>query len=199
MKSIVFDFGGVLLDWNPRYLFKKILKDDLLVEKFLDETGFHQWNELTDAGVLFSEIVGKVEQKAPQWLDVWKEYQPRFLETLIPIPENIKLLEDLHQQGVSLYGLTNWSNETFPMALSKYSFFSCFKDILVSGKEKLIKPDVRIFNLMLNRFELTPDKCFFLDDNFNNIKAAKSLGIYSHHVVKSAELRADVYEWLNKN
>lgn len=200
MKAVVFDFGGVLLDWNPRYLFKNILQDDLLVEQFLTESRFSHWNELADAGVPFSELEKHVQREAPQWIGVWKEFRPRFLETLSgAILDNVKLLEELSLQGVPLYGLTNWSNETFPLAVKKYSFFGCFKDIIVSGKEKLIKPDPRIFALMLNRFQLQPDECFFVDDNAKNIQAATSLGIYSHHFVTPGPLRRDVETWLKVN
>ncbi len=197
MKAVVFDFGGVLLDWNPRYLFKKILRDDLQVEQFLVETRFSHWNELADSGVPFSELEKHVAKEAPQWVSVWKEFRPRFLETLSgPILDNVKLLEELSQGGVPVYGLTNWSMETFPLAFKEYSFFSCFLDIIVSGKEKLIKPDLKIFTLMLNRFQIQPAECFFVDDNENNILSARSLGIYSHHFVSPGALRSDIISWL---
>lgn len=180
-SNIIFDFGGVLLDWNPRYLFRDYFKDDAKMEKFLSEICNSEWNAQMDAGKPFAEGVKELSEKYPEWAEAIELYHTGW----------VKMLKSEHADGVELlkrvladerfkaYGLTNWSAETFPFAFSHYRFLDDFEGIVVSGEEKMNKPDKRIYYTLLERYHLKADDCIFIDDNQANVDMANKIGIHA--------------------
>lgn len=196
MKHLIFDLGGVLIDWNPRYLYRKIFVGrPEEMELFLREVCHKEWNDSLDAGRSFAEAVTERQRAFPQYKDEIHAYWQRWDEMLAgEIQGTVDLLNELHISGKSLLALTNWSAETFPIAQRRFKFLSLFKDICVSGTEKLRKPDARFFRLLLDRNQLIPQDCLFIDDVEANIAAARALGMQTHHFVSPQELRTDLLQ-----
>jgi 2-haloacid dehalogenase len=182
IKNIVFDFGGVLIDWNPRYFYKNVFRDQSEMEIFLREICNSQWNVKTDAGLSFSEATKELQNQHPEYSSEIEMYH-RNWEKMISgeIIENTSLLEILKTK-YRLFGLTNWSAEAFPVAFKKYPFFEKFEGIIVSGQEKKVKPNKDIYELLLTRYGLLASESLFIDDNFANIETAKELGFFTIHL-----------------
>ncbi|WP_449398638.1 HAD family hydrolase [Chryseobacterium wanjuense] len=178
IKNIVFDFGGVLMDWNPRYFFKEYFNDDEKMEYFLENIAQSEWNEEQDRGRLLSEGTEIQVKKFPEWEKEIRAYYDNWTIMLrSDIPHNVEVLKKLGKTEYQLFGLTNWSEETFPYALENYDFFKLFDGkIVVSGTEKLIKPDPKIWYVLLERYQIKANESVFIDDNPKNIEMAKSLG-----------------------
>lgn len=178
IKNIVFDFGGVLLDWNPRYLYKNYFKDSQEMEYFLANVCTLERNSELDAGCTFEDWVKKYQAMYPQYSEAIALYHTGWSEMLKDsVPEGVELLKELKSNGYHIYGLTNWSAETIGIALERFSFFSLFDGIVVSGREKIIKPDHRLFRILLQRYGLKAQESVFLDDNAANAAAAKEVGL----------------------
>jgi 2-haloacid dehalogenase len=182
IKNIVFDFGGVLVDWNPRYLYKDLFSDPKEMEEFLGTVCTDSWNVQQDAGRSLAEGTKILLDQFPEHDEMIRQFYDGW-EVMLrdEIPENTKLLSQFDKQKYRLFGLTNWSGETFPIALDRFEFFKEFEGIVVSGDEKMIKPDEAIFLLLLERYALNAEDSIFIDDNFNNIIAAKTLGFHTIH------------------
>jgi len=194
-KTIIFDFGGVLIDWDPRHLYKKIFADDSEMEWFLGNVCTMSWNLEQDGGRPFADAVALLQQQHPQYMEQIDAYHTRWQEMLNgPIEDTVKILRELKHDGYTIYGLTNWSAETFPIALGLYDFLGELDGIVVSGVEKMVKPDNAIFNLLLQRYNLTPGQCIFIDDNIYNIEAAHNMGIEAIHFTSPAQLRERLQE-----
>ena len=177
MKDIIFDLGGVLVDWNPRYLYKKIFSTDTEMEWFLANVCTSQWNTQQDAGRPFAQGLELLEQKFPEYTFAINFYWTRWEEMLGGVIQGtVDILEELKSQHRHLYALTNWSEETFSLVQEKYEFLKWFEGIVVSGREKLVKPDPRIFTRLLERYNLRAPNCIFIDDNQANISKAADLG-----------------------
>ena len=177
MKDIVFDFGGVLIDWNPRYLYRKIFQTEKEVEWFLDNVCTSQWNTQQDAGRSFEEGISLLENKFPEYAFAIRFYYTRWEEMLGgEIAATVQILHELKKRGYRLYGLTNWSAELFPIAQKRFGFLKEFDGIVVSGQEKLVKPDPQIYARLLERYNLRAPNCLFIDDNQANISKAADLG-----------------------
>ncbi|MBT3204031.1 MAG: HAD family phosphatase [Gammaproteobacteria bacterium] len=192
IKNIVFDFGGVLVDWSPRYLYEGIFEDHSEMEYFLSTVCNDEWNLQQDKGRPLSEATATTQQKFPDHHALIQLYYDEW-ETMLKkdIPENVKLLFRLNK-NYKLYGLTNWSAETFPIALKRYSFFQQFEGIVVSGEEKMIKPDKEIFYVLLDRYKLDANQTVFIDDNINNIRSAKEIGFHVVHQGKGVNLENEL-------
>lgn len=178
IKNIIFDFGGVLLDWNPRYLYREYFHDDEKMEWFLANVCNGEWNIQQDAGRPFAEAVKLLQEKFPEWkepIQMFDEYWYKMLKC--ELPESIDLLRELKGRSYGIYGLTNWSAEKIGYAFSHYDFFDQFDGIVVSGREKVAKPDPEIYRILLDRYRLNPAECVFIDDNQENVDAALRLGI----------------------
>jgi 2-haloacid dehalogenase len=185
--AIIFDFGGVLMDWNAHYLYDKLLDDPADMERFFNEIDFYNWNLEMDRGRSFAESVTELSRQFPKYIDLIKAFDERWEETLGgPIQPTVEILQALKERGYDLYGLTNWSAEKYAITRHKYPFFDLFDDIVVSGIVKLIKPDPRIFTLMLEKADRPAAECLLIDDSEANIIAARSLGFKTIHF-KSAE------------
>ncbi|MBF0547759.1 MAG: HAD family phosphatase [Candidatus Riflebacteria bacterium] len=178
IKNIIFDFGGVLFHWNPRYLYRAYFKTEDEMEYFLANICTDEWNAEQDRGRPFAEGVQILQQKFPEYAEpigLFKDQWHVMLKS--EIPETVELLYQFRNQGYQIFGLTNWSAETIPIVFNKYDFLKEFDGIVVSGQEKLIKPDKRIYTLLLERYALKAKESLFIDDNINNIKTAKEVGM----------------------
>lgn len=199
-KAVIFDLGGVLVDWNPRYLFRKLFQGDTeRMEWFLREVCSHEWNEQQDGGRTWAEGVDLLVKHHPDLEPMIRAYHERWEETLGgDIPETVALLRELHGAGVPLYALTNWSAETFPFAQKRFDWLRLFRHIVVSGEVRLLKPDPRIYHHLLDRCELRAEDCFFTDDVERNVLGARAAGLNSMQFLGVEKLRADLNNWLNR-
>lgn len=192
IDTIIFDFGGVLVDWNPRYLYRDYFADDEKLEWFLSNICTDEWNIEQDRGRSLSEATELLVKEFPDYQKEIEMYYGQW-ETMLKdaIPGTVEILYELKEK-YKIYGLTNWSAETFPIALNRFEFFEVFDGILVSGKEKLIKPDVKIFELMMERFGLKPENSLFIDDNLKNVEASRNFGIETIHFTNPEDLRKEL-------
>ena len=192
--TILFDLGGVLIDWNPRYLYRPLFGgDDAAMEDFLARVCPPQWNLEMDAGRPFAEAVAERQRLFPEHAEriaLWHTGWPQMLRD--QIPETVELLAALRRRGHRLLALTNWSAETFPIARQRFAFLGWFEDIVVSGEVKLAKPDRRIFELAIRGAGLEPARTLYIDDSASNVEAAKALGFRTHHFESPAGLRAEL-------
>lgn len=181
IKNIVFDFGGVLVDWNPTYLYSQIFSNEEEMNYFLENVCRYDWNLNQDAGYPIADATFDKQQEFPEYKDEIAMYYGRWDEMLGgTFDENTKLVKPLKDK-YKVYGLTNWSAETLPIAMERYDFFNHLDGIVVSGDEKLIKPDFRIYQVLLERYDIKANESLFIDDNADNIKAAKELGFHTIH------------------
>ncbi|MDR3372621.1 MAG: HAD family phosphatase [Ancalomicrobiaceae bacterium] len=195
ITAMVFDLGGVLIDWDPRYLYRPIFNDDAAMEHFLSEICSPAWNEQQDSGRPFAEALRDIaanhpgyETLAAQWLTGFEKMMPNAIEG------SLALLKTLRTQGTPLYALTNWPADTFPVALRKFDFLSWFNGIVVSGTERTRKPQAPIFRILLDRYGLAPQECFYTDDNLANLTTARDLGFRVHHFTSPENLAAALRE-----
>jgi 2-haloacid dehalogenase len=187
LTSIIFDCGGVLLDWNIRYLYNKLFDNPVELDRFLAEIDFPNWNLEMDRGRPFAESVAELSRQFPHYASQIKAFDDRWEETIGgPIHATVEILPILKERGYDLYGLTNWSAEKYEITRHKYPFFGLFDDIVVSGTVKLVKPDLRIFALMEEKANRPAAECLFVDDSETNITAAQRFGFKTIHF-KSAE------------
>lgn len=199
IKNIIFDFGGVLLDWNPRYLYKSYFNNDEEMEHFLADICNGEWNIRQDAGRPFAEAVKELQAKFPEYAEAIQMYDDDWEKMLkCELPESIDLLKELKFMGYGIYGLTNWSAEKIGYAFANYSFFSLFDGIVVSGVEKVVKPDRKIYKILLERYSLKPGECVFIDDNQDNVDMAKVLGINAIRFDNIGNVKEHLETLLNK-
>ncbi len=192
INTIVFDFGGVLIDWNPRHLFKKIFTDENEMEQFLKTVCTDDWNAEQDRGRTLQEGTDLLIQSHPAKAELIRLYYDRWPEMLNgTIQGTVDILVQLKER-YKVYGLTNWSAETFPIALERYDFFKLLDGIVVSGTEKIIKPGREIFDLLIERFNIIPEQSVFIDDNLKNIDAAKALNFKTVHFKNPEQLREEL-------
>lgn len=192
INNIIFDFGGVLIDWNPEYLYRNIFKDEKELKFFLNEICNPEWNLQQDGGRSFQEANKELIMKFPQYEAEIEKYYNRWIEMIGgEIHENTSLLKPL-KTNYSLFGLTNWSAETFPQVYNKYSFFKEFEGIVVSGRERLTKPNPEIYKILTDRYSIIPEQSLFIDDNEENIKSARGIGFLTIHLEKSVILKKEL-------
>ncbi len=193
-RVVVFDFGGVLLDWNPRYLYRKLFAgDEAAVDAFLTDVCHHDWNLEQDAGRDFDDAVAALMPAHRDQLPLILAWRDRFAE-MIPdaLPDTVAIARELKDRKVPLYALTNWSHETFPAQRRRFAFMDWFDGIVVSGQEKVRKPDPRIFRILLERYGVAADEAVFVDDNLDNTRAADALGMHGVHFQSAAALRDEL-------
>jgi 2-haloacid dehalogenase len=194
LGTVVFDLGGVLADWDPRYLYRRLFDgDEERVEHFLTQVATPEWNHAMDAGRPQAEAVAELVAVHPEhepairaWVDRWDEMLGE------EIAGTAAIVEELAAAGVRLLALTNWSAETFPPQRSRFPFLSWFDGIVVSGEEGVIKPDPMIFRILLDRYRIGPDEAVFIDDNPANAAAAEALGIHGIHFRSPPLLRREL-------
>lgn len=192
--GLVFDFGNVLLDWNPYYLYGKFFHGDLeKTQQFLDEIGFKEWNIQQDAGRPFTQAVSELCSAFPQYCELIRAYDERWEESLGgAIQPVVDVLTQLHQAGHELYALSNWSAEKFYLVRPKFAFMNYFKDIVISGEEKLVKPDPRIFMALIQRTGRPAHELLLIDDSEANVRTARSLGMQTIHLTDPEVLRDEL-------
>lgn len=193
-NTVIFDLGNVLIDWNPRHLYRQVFTDEAEMEHFLTEVCHGAWNKEQDRGRLFAEAVREKIAEFPQYEAQIRSYHERWGEMLSgPIEENVRVLEDLRKKpDIQLYAITNWSAETFPVAQQRFAFLKYFQDTVVSGDLKLVKPDAAIYQILLDRQPITPEKAIFIDDTHENVVGAEALGIRGIHLTPETNLRKEL-------
>lgn len=190
---VIFDLGGVLIDWNPRYLYRKLFADEAEMERFLSEVCTAHWNDEMDAGRSWTEAIGELVRLHPDQEANIQAFRSRWPEMLGgAFDDTVRLLETLHRDGTPLYALTNWSEETFELTRTQYPFLDYFRGIVVSGRERLRKPDPEIFRLLLKRYDIAPSQAVFIDDNAENVAAAAALGLHAIRFLSATALRTDL-------
>lgn len=196
VQTVIFDLGNVLIDWNPRHLFKKLFTDAEEMEYFLREVCTMDWNEQQDAGRTWEEATSILIEKFPDYAPQIKAYHHRWSEMLNgEIPGTKDILKTIRQDArYRLYALTNWSSETFPIALDQFEFLQWFEGIVVSGDEKLKKPDSKIYQLILDRYDIDPSTAIFIDDSLRNVDAANQMGIHAIHFKDAVQLGSELKE-----
>lgn len=194
IDAVVFDLGGVCIDWNPRYLYRTLFDgDDAAMERFLAEVLTPDWNSELDAGRPWPEAIESLSRAHPDSRALIEAFRNRWPETLgDAIAETVQVLEELRRAGVALYALSNWSAETFAITRDRYPFLGWFKGIVVSGEEGIRKPDPRIFRILLDRNGLRPETTAFVDDVEENVAAAAALGMIGLRFKDAARLRRDL-------
>ncbi|WP_243039898.1 HAD family hydrolase [Dyella sedimenti] len=179
ITTVVFDLGNVLIGWDPRRLYRQLIDDEARMEWFLREVCNNAWNEQQDAGRSWAEATEVLRRQFPEHAPLIDAYHLRWEETLVgPIEGSVALLAALKARGVRLLALTNWSRETFPVALRRYDFLGWFEGIVVSGEERLVKPDPRIYQRLLERYAVDPRTALYIDDAERNVAAARALGMH---------------------
>lgn len=192
-KSIIFDLGGVLIDWDPRHMYRKIFDDEAEMEWFLAEIATLEWNSHHDAGRRWEDGVALLSAQHPKHAGLITAYWERWEEMLVgPIDGTVEILAKLKEDGREVHALTNWSSQTFPIARERYEFLDWFEDIVVSGEEKTIKPDPRIYQILLERIGRRAEECIFIDDGVRNVEAARELGFAAIHFENPEQLRKEL-------
>ena len=190
---VVFDLGGVLIDWNPRHLYDELIADAAEREHFLTEVCGPDWNVQQDAGRTIAEANAEAIARHPDKRDLIEAYYDRFDAMMKDaIHGTVAILEELHARTTPLFVLSNWSAETFHHGERRFAFLQRFDGMLISGREGLRKPDPAIFYLLAQRFALEPSRTVFIDDHAPNIESASALGFHTHHFAEPCALRADL-------
>ncbi|WP_374166454.1 HAD family hydrolase [Arcticibacter sp. MXS-1] len=194
IKAVIFDLGGVLIDWNPRYLYRKIFRQEEDIDLFLERVCTPAWNEEQDGGRSLAEATETLIKEFPEQQEYIRAYYDRWEEMLKgPIGGTVELFKQIKDSGrFGVYALTNWSAETFPIAVQRYDFLSWFDGILVSGDEKLKKPAPEFYELLLSRYSLLAEESVFIDDSLRNVEAARKVGIRSVHFKSAAQLATEL-------
>jgi len=193
ISSIVFDIGGVLIDWNPRHLFRKVFDSEAEMEWFLANVCTYEWNVQQDGGKLFSVATAELQEKFPEYSDKIALYYGRWEEMLDrEIKGTVEIFRKLKSAGMPLYALSNWSHEAFPVAYNRYDFMKEFDGLVVSGYEKLLKPDHAIYRVLINRYSINPEESVYIDDNRPNADAAAELGFNAIHFRSPDQLREEL-------
>ncbi len=196
IDAVLFDLGGVLIDWNPRHVYREHFgRNVAAMEDFLARVVPMTWNHEMDAGKPFDDAVRERQALFPEHADLialWRDRWPDMLGG--PIEPTVGLLRDLRAAGRRVLALTNWSAETFPIARARYGFLGWFETIFVSGKERLAKPDPQFFELAIARGALVPSRTLFIDDNVANVDTAASMGFDTHRFVEPEALRRALVE-----
>ena len=179
VSAVVFDLGGVLIDWDPRYLYRQLFDgDEAGMERFLAEVCTPAWNAEQDAGRPWTEAVELLVQEYPQERERIEAYHARWEEMLGgAIDETVEVLRELQDRPVRLFALSNWSAETFPIARRRYPFLGWFDGIVISGEVGICKPDERVFRHLITTHTIEPETTVFVDDSNVNVEAARGLGM----------------------
>lgn len=194
LTTVIFDLGGVLIDWNPRYLYQKLIPDEQEMTSFLNTVTTSDWNEEQDAGRSLAEGTALLIAQHPEYKDLIEPFYGRWHEMLGgAIAGTVEILRELHTEGrYRLYALTNWSAETFPVAQEQFEFLQWFEGIVVSGTEKMRKPTAEFYHLLLTRYGVEPSQAVFIDDNLRNIHAAQAIGLHTIHFESAEQLREEL-------
>jgi len=196
IKAIIFDFGNVLLEWNPRYVYQHYFPDDPEgMERFLEEVNFMEWNLQQDKGRPFAEGVAILSEKFPHYAQLIQAYRDNWTDSIgTPYEGTVAIMKRLKQAGYPLYGLSNWSAETFPRVRETFDFFDLLDDFVISGDVGHAKPDPEIFHILLDKIRRPPEECLFIDDALANINQAQKMGFSTIHFESSEQLVQALHE-----
>lgn len=193
VEAVVFDLGGVLIDWNPRYLYRKMFTNEEEMEDFLTTVVTNEWHVEQDRGRTMEEATALLLSEHPRHGREIEAYYARWDEMFGgPISGTVEVLRELRETGLPLYALTNWSAEVFPLARRQYDFLKWFDDIVVSGEERIIKPDKEIYDMLVQRTGLDPTTTVFIDDSRPNVFAAEELGFTGIEFRNAGQLREEL-------
>jgi len=200
INTIIFDLGGVLIDWNPRYVYRNIFKTEEEIDWFFENICTSDWNEEQDAGKLLNQATEELVAKHPSWENQIRAYYERWEEMLGGvIQETVDILQELKQnKDLKFYALTNWSAETFPIALDRFEFLKWFDGILVSGVEKTRKPFPEFYRRLIDRYGINPSQSVFIDDNLRNVEGAETLGVKGIHFKNPQQLKHELNQLIKK-
>lgn len=191
--NVVFDIGNVLVHWEPRALYREIFASEDEVEWFIANVCNSDWNLEQDRGRSFAEAVREATARFPEHADAIAAYDLRWHETMPgPIDGTVGILEELRQRGTPLYAITNFNQDKFRETLERFSFLRTFRDIVVSGDERLLKPDPAIYRVLLERNGIDAAACVFIDDSEKNVRGAEAVGMKAIHFTTPQALRADL-------
>ncbi|RPJ27832.1 MAG: HAD family phosphatase [Chloroflexi bacterium] len=192
IKAIIFDYGNVLLKWDPRNIYQHFFPNDLEgMERFLREVNFADWNLQQDKGRPFVEGVAILSQQFPHYSHLIQAFHDHWIDSVGgPVIGTVDILKKLKQAGYPLYGLSNWSAETFPHARKKHDFFDLFDDMVISGEVGHVKPDPEIFQILLDKIGKPAKECLFIDDALPNIHQAQKMGFAVVHFQSSEQLES---------
>ncbi|HEY1114988.1 MAG TPA: HAD family phosphatase [Chitinophagaceae bacterium] len=193
-EAIIFDLGNVLIDWNPAYVFDPMFDDEEKKAYFFQHICTSEWNEEQDAGRSIKEATEDLVAKHPEWREYIEAFYGQWPKMLGgPIHESVDIFRELKDSNqYKFYALTNWSAELFPIALERYEFLHWFDGRVVSGEERMRKPYPRFYQVLLERYNLSPEQVLFIDDNLRNVQAAEELGIPSIHFRSPQQLRQEL-------
>ena len=178
IKNVIFDFGCVLVYWSQHNLYDNYFGSKEKTDWFVDNICTWEWNNQTDMGKSFAEAVAEKISEHPEWEKEIRIYGERWREMLGgEVPGMKEWIQELKAQGYGVYGLSNWSHETFPMVKDQYEAFGMMDGIVMSGQELIAKPDLRIYQILLERYGLKAEECVFIDDRKENIEAGEKVGI----------------------
>ncbi|MFZ4533215.1 MAG: HAD family hydrolase [Alsobacter sp.] len=191
--TVVFDIGNVLLDWDPRHLYRKLFADDAAIARFMDAVGLADWNRGLDRGGRFDDAVAALSARHPDHAEAIAAFHHRWVETVSgPIQGSMAVLSHLRASGVPDYAITNFSSEKFHIAQATWPALAGFKGVVVSGDEGLLKPEPAIYQVLFERYGLEPAACVFVDDSPANVAAAAGLGMHALHFVSAERFAADL-------
>jgi 2-haloacid dehalogenase len=190
ITTIIFDLGGVLIDWNPRYVYRTIFDSEDKIDWFFENICTNEWNEKQDAGRSLEEATEELVARHPEYENEIRAYYSRWEEMLGgQINETVEIFRELKEMNkYKFYALTNWSAETFPVALQRYDFLQWFDGIIMSGEERTRKPFAEIYRLLLTRFDVHPSQAIFIDDSIRNIQGAEAVRIEGIHFQSTEQL-----------
>lgn len=179
IKNVIFDYGNVLVDWNPAYLFLPVFGgDEEKCRFFTDNVCNREWFTRMDRGESMDVCVAELQARYPQYADAVAMFRDRWFEMCHgELPGMFELIQDLKSKGVGVYGLTNWPAETFTEARRRFRTLASIDNYVVSSSVKLAKPEPAIYQLLLSKYNLNPEECVFIDDRKDNVDAAKALGM----------------------
>lgn len=197
ITTIIFDLGGVLVDWNPEYVFLKEFKGDRKKMKwFLENICTMDWNEQMDAGKLIKDATNEKIKEFPQHEHLIRMYYGKWENMLKgEISDTVNILKALHSTDYKLFALTNWSAETFPVAIKRFDFLKLFDGIVVSGQIKMLKPEKEIYEYILNKYKLKSSECIFIDDRLSNVKGAELVGMHGIKFDNSQQLKSELKKY----
>jgi 2-haloacid dehalogenase len=193
---VIFDLGGVLIDWDPRHLYRRLFRGDAAaMEDFLATVCTAEWNRGQDAGRGCADAVRLLQDRHPNRAALIDAYYARFDEMMAgPIAGSVEILTELHERGTPLYGLSNFSAETYPLALKRFAFLRLLREVVISGDVKAIKPDPRIYHSLLGRCRIDPQRAVFVDDVAANVETARQLGLHGIVFSGAEALRRELAE-----
>jgi 2-haloacid dehalogenase len=198
ITAIIFDFGNVLIEWNPKYVYQSYFPNDNTgMEHFFKEVDFMGWNAKQDKGRTFKEGVADLSAQFPHYAHLIQAYHDNWKDSIgAAYDGTVEIMKHLKQKGYSIFGLSNWSAETFPYAREKYNFFDLLDDMVISGQVGHVKPEPEIYHILLQKIGRPAQECLFIDDSLPNIQQAQKMGFHTVHF-KSSEQLADHLRSIN--